>query len=81
MSEDTLKEFTKRLEMFQKGFEMITKSISTQLEKIAVQTEKLAANTCFIPKIMESNKETRKTGEKLEMIIDGLINRLDGMSQ
>lgn len=65
--------------MFQKGFDMITKNISSTLEKIAAQTEKLAMNTSFIPKIMETNKELKKSGEKIQLIMDGVINRLDNL--
>lgn len=81
MSEDTIKEFLKRIEMFQKGFEMITQSLQTQLEKVVVSTEKLAQNTSFMPKIVESNKEIKKMGEKLQLITDGLISRLDTVSK
>jgi hypothetical protein len=81
MSEDTIKEFTKRIEMFQKGFEMIAQSLQTQLEKVVVSTDKLAINTSFMPKIVESNKEIKKMGEKLQLLTDGLISRLDAVGK
>ena len=81
MSEDTIKEFMKRIEMFQKGFEMITQSLLTQLEKVVINTEKLANNTSFMPKIVESNKEIKKMGDKLQLLTDGLISRLDAVGK
>ena len=81
MSEDTIKEFMKRIERFQKGFEMITQSLLTQLEKVVINTEKLANNTSFMPKIVESNKEIKKMGDKLQLLTDGLISRLDAVGK
>jgi hypothetical protein len=77
MSEETTKQFLQRIELFQKGFEAITKSINDSLTKITTQTQKMAENTSFMPKIVESNKDIKKSAERLSLIVEGLMGRLD----
>jgi hypothetical protein len=81
LSEEAIKDFTKRMEMFQKGFEMITSSMTGSLDKISGEMVKLVENTTFIPKIMKSNKDIKKFGEKLQLMIDALMARLDQVAK
>ena len=78
MSDDeTINNFCERLDMFSHGLEAITKNISDQLEKMSKDATQLADNTAFLPKILESNKDIKKSTEKLNMIITTLLARLE----
>lgn len=81
MSEDALKQIAQRLELFQKGFEMITKNLSDTLAKINTDSAKIAENTAFMPKILESNKEIKKSTDNLALVLDGLMCQLDKIAQ
>jgi regulator of sigma D len=78
MSDDeTIKNFCERIDSFSSGFAAITKNINEQLEKMSDSAAKLAENTSFLPKILASNKEIKKSTEKLNLIITTLLARLE----
>jgi hypothetical protein len=79
--DDALKMFTQRIEMFSKGFEMITKNLLDQMEKVKANSVQMAENTAFMPQILKSNKEIKKTTDQLALILEGLTNRLDKICQ
>ena len=81
VDEQTLQQFTKQLESFKTAFESIAQSLQTQLNSVLEKVTKLAENTSFMPKVMKSNKEIKKMGEQLELIMDGLLARLDSISE
>jgi hypothetical protein len=75
--EETINKFLERIEMFTKGFEAITKNLNESLEKMSKDAAKLAENTNFLPKILTSNKEIKKSTENLTLIITTLLARLE----
>ncbi len=78
---DTIETFTKQLEAFQNGFAAISQNLQNQLDDVLKNVSKLEENTSFMPKIMKSNKEIKSAGEKLALIVDTLLTRLDGICE
>jgi len=81
VDDKTLETFAKQLESFETGFNAITQNLQTQLKDVNNTLDKLQSNTSFMPKIMTSNKEIKNTGEKIQVLVDTLLARLDGICE